>query len=448
MSNKRDPIQYIIDLRPDLKIIGNYSGWRNKIEVECIKCGHKWSPAYSSVCAGHGCPSCARQVPPTKEEFRKRVIETNPYIDLLEDYKGNCKTKVSCKCKICGYVWETLPQYLYKKHPGCPICTSWCIADGFNSFADKRPNLAAMLKNIDDASGVGVCSSKRMTFICPECGEEVVSTPLQVTQRGLPCPRCYDGISYPNKFMYSILSQMDICFIPEKTFKWSKNRRYDFYIPSTNTIIEVHGLQHYEGTRDKRRRSLEQEIENDKLKYNLATSNGISFYIVIDARYSDCDYMASSISNSKLSAYANFSRVDFSLCEKFASTSMVAKCADLWNKGYSIKEVAHSLGLSVATIYKYIKHINASGLSTRKLNGKKLHREKLTKLQSAKVICTTTGIVYDSMTIAAKETGSYQANISRCCMGRRSHAGTDLITQLPLKWEYYKLETTQHESNN
>ena len=49
--------------------------------------------------------------------------------------------------------------------------------------------------------------------------------------------------------MFNLLKFCDIDFIQEKSFDWDVEkykRRYDFYIPSLNTIIELNGKQHYE----------------------------------------------------------------------------------------------------------------------------------------------------------------------------------------------------------
>lgn len=41
--------------------------------------------------------------------------------------------------------------------------------------------------------------------------------------------------------MHSILSQLSIEYISEFNDIWCENRKYDFYIPSLNTIIEMNG---------------------------------------------------------------------------------------------------------------------------------------------------------------------------------------------------------------
>ena len=53
------------------------------------------------------------------------------------------------------------------------------------------------------------------------------------------CPKCGDGISYGEKFMYAVLSYAGYDFETQHVFEWSKGenglkgmKKYDFYIPS------------------------------------------------------------------------------------------------------------------------------------------------------------------------------------------------------------------------
>ena len=72
----------------------------------------------------------------------------------------------------------------------------------------------------------------------------------------------------------------------QKTFDWSQRKRYDFYIEEINTIIVVHGDQHYANSFESiGGKTLEKEIENDALKQRLAIENGMNNDIVRDARY-------------------------------------------------------------------------------------------------------------------------------------------------------------------
>ena len=119
-----------------------------------------------------------------------------------------------------------------------------------------------------------------------------------VFKRKLGCNVCGDGISYPEKFIEKVLIQLNVKHERQYKTNWSQNKRYDFYLPDYNAIIEVHGEQHYRYTG--RGRSLKEEQENDKFKEELALKNGIKHYIVIDCRKSDSQYIKSNLFNSEL----------------------------------------------------------------------------------------------------------------------------------------------------
>ncbi|MEM5599205.1 hypothetical protein AAHB53_28045 [Niallia circulans] len=59
-------------------------------------------------------------------------------------------------------------------------------------------------------------------------------------------PKCSDGFSIPEKFMFNLLDYLQVDFDYQKVFDWSLGKRYDFYIPMLNCIIETHGAQHYQ----------------------------------------------------------------------------------------------------------------------------------------------------------------------------------------------------------
>ena len=62
------------------------------------------------------------------------------------------------------------------------------------------------------------------------------------------CPVCGKKTSYSERFVYSILKQANITFVPQMEFEWLHNRFYDVYLPDYNAIIEIHGEQHYKPT--------------------------------------------------------------------------------------------------------------------------------------------------------------------------------------------------------
>ena len=58
--------------------------------------------------------------------------DINPTIKIIGKYV-NCKTKIKCKCLVCGTVWEATPSNLLK-YRGCPACKRSSIGERIVAF--------------------------------------------------------------------------------------------------------------------------------------------------------------------------------------------------------------------------------------------------------------------------------------------------------------------------
>lgn len=149
------------------------------------------------------------------------------------------------KCEEDGYEFIIALNDL-KKGVGCPVCSKKKIVSGINDFATTHPTLMCYLKNKNDGHENFYGSAKKTIVKCPICGYEKEMSFNALTEKGFSCPLCSDGISFGEKYVSSMLSQINIKYESQKTFEWAENKRYDFYLQEHNMIIEVHGLQHYE----------------------------------------------------------------------------------------------------------------------------------------------------------------------------------------------------------
>ena len=232
--------------------------------------------------------------------------------------------------------------------------------------------------------------------------------------------------------MINILEQLNIEFKLEKKFKWSNNKRYDFYIPSLNCIIETHGEQHYKESfskikSSKKVRTLEEEQENDRIKKELALKNGIEHYIVIDCRKSELEYIKNNILSSKLAKLFDLSNIDWIKVGEFAYGSLVKKACELWNKGIkNTKEIGRKMNLSSYTIVHYLN-------KGRMLNWCNYDAKKA---KYKKIICLTTDEIFNSIKEAQNKYGI--GHISSCCQGKQKSAGKHPVTGESLRWMYYE----------
>ena len=154
----------------------------------------------------------------------------------------------------------------YKKTPfdfvrggRCPVCSRYSVVCGINDVATTHPDLVKYFKDSLDATKYAIHSKQYVWLICPYCGYEKYISIVSGISHGFSCPRCGDGRSFPNKFITSLLVQLQtkryFDFKPEKIFEWSKNlfntksyRQYDFYVVDGDReiIIEAHGRQHFD----------------------------------------------------------------------------------------------------------------------------------------------------------------------------------------------------------
>jgi len=202
------------------------------------------------------------------------------------------------------------------------------------------------------------CHSKHMVLLkCPICGH-IKSMPIdQFTSHGFACPFCSDGVSYPNKFVRNLFKQLGESFECEAKFEWLPNRLYDLYFYQRNTIVEIHGSQHYQGKPNFHLISNRKDWEIDIEKRKYALDNGIVNYIEIDCSKSNLEYIKHSIMHSELPQLFNFSEIDidWQQCVMAAESSLVKEVWDLWNAGLTNGEILSRVKISKTTLRDYVR---------------------------------------------------------------------------------------------
>lgn len=236
-----------------------------------------------------------------------------------------------------------------------------CLFVKNNTVINNRPDLITYLVNPEDAK-LCVYSNKIVECKCPICGTKKKMTLNTLSTHGLRCQKCKDGISYPEKFILSLLNQLNIEYVyqlSKKDFTWCSKYFYDFYIPSINCIIETHGMQHYNGGfHTYGGKTKEQEQKNDEMKQYIALKNGIDNYISLDCRKSNIEFIKRSVINSELPTILNFheDQIDWHKCGIDATSSITFKICKFYNeKSEKIQDISDHFKLCGATINKYLK---------------------------------------------------------------------------------------------
>lgn len=222
-----------------------------------------------------------------------------------------------CDCGNKGSISSSNLKYGTSKSCGClesELTTQRNIETKtyLGSLEENFPELAELLEDKTEGE-ISIGSNRKVKAMCPKCGNTRTYSVKCLVKNGFSCSNCSSKVSYPNRFIYKFLKQLDVEFETEKIFDWAKNKRYDFYISKYNMIIEAHGLQHYS---DCVWTKADEQTENDKHKENIATLNDIEQYIQLDCRFSNLKYIKDSIINSELSKIFNINNIDWYKIDK------------------------------------------------------------------------------------------------------------------------------------
>jgi ribosomal protein S27E len=384
--------------------------------------------------------------------FEQWCIDNNKQNILnLWDYELN-------SCKPNEITYGTKNKYYFK----CPNrlhkselktikeCREIIKCSECNSISFIYPHLVKYFVNKNEAIKYKPHSNKFVLTKCPDCGYEKNRMIRNLVRRNFSCPKCGDGISYPEKFMFNLLEQLNIKFERQKKFDWSENKRYDFYLPDYNCIIETHGIQHYEDT--KIGTSLKEIQENDIFKEELANKNDINNYIIINCKESNLNFIRSNILSSKLPLILNvknIDNIDWLKCNEYAISNMVKKVCDLWNDGLNKNQISNELKIGKTAINNYLNR--GYELDWCNYNSKNISMENLKSMAEnnrKKIICINNKQVFNSVKEASKFYNIKYNHFFDYFRNKSYYAGKHPETNEKLKWMYYEDYLKQQVGDN
>jgi len=226
---------------------------------------------------GRGCPPCGyprradSKRRSTEDMVRRfRLIHSDKYSYekmVWVDYK----TEITVTCPNHG----DFPQdpRNHNQGKGCPSCkTEKLIEERTFTKEDFISKAVEIHGEIYDYSLVNYVNSQtKILIICKKHGSfpQLPNNHL----RGNGCPKCY------HKSEGRIARFLHLNFITHRHFK-IQNRRFDFYLPDFDLIIERDGEQHYHGfhllSDGKKLESLEKNHQIDIEKTALAKQEGLT----------------------------------------------------------------------------------------------------------------------------------------------------------------------------
>lgn len=362
----------------------------------------------------------------TNEEFQEelRQLREKGHDVYTDDvYTGN-KVKMDFYCSK-GHHWPSNPNRVFSGKQYCPICLNRRILVGYNDLWTTNKEIAMLLQDPQVGYEHTYGSKYKTNFICPFCGNVIFKSIKTVYYRGLGCQRCGDTISYPNKFMRALLSQLDIQNVEyEYSPSWLRPYFYDNYceINGYQIVIEADGgVGHgYKTFGSNETDTL--GIERDRIKDEMAQEHKIRV-IRIDCNYQDTNkyqYIKQNILNSELANIVDLSCVDWDKCHAEALSSLVYKSAEMYNDGYGVGNISRKIGYNSGTVSTWLKQAAQIGLCTyskedARRRGRKILYRAVNQYTEDKDFVKS----YQSLSVASSETGIKASSIAKCCDKRK-----------------------------
>lgn len=268
-----------------------------------------------------------------------------------------------------------------------------------------------------------------------------------ISKYGVTCPRCDDGYSYPNKFIYNSLLQIEnqLDFLDrEYRPDWCKYKYkdkncygiYDIYFEKNNKkfVIEMdgglgHGNRSYTNSKTNR----DELIFRDKEKDRLASEHNIKV-IRIDCNYETNDryqFILNNILKSELSNILDLSKVNFNQSNTQSQQSLFIKAVELWNLGENISQIKSELHIHESTVTSYLKSALKYNMCDYSV------KESRRRSYSNAVVCITTGKGFKAIVDGAKYYNIDPGDISKCC--RRTSTFGGWYNGQKMIWMYKKI---------
>lgn len=442
-------------IHPNYKLLSRYTGAHSPIEILCDK-KHIWKVKASTSlrCNCGECHKLFKYNQKTTDILKKELVENNIKASPLEEYKG-ARTKIWFQCLECkDHKFQSTPDNLLNKTKRCPLCANQiggenhrkAITNINNLFSTVHPEYVEYLVDKSLASKYSYGSHKKAEWICNDCNNSFTQTFKEISARGIICPYCSKWKSYPNNFMKNILNQLEIDYISEYSPEWIKPKRYDFYIPKLNIIIEMDGAFHFI-ERQKSNLTLDEVKSMDNYKESIALQHGIKV-IRIDCNYYGLSkrqsYISKNILTSELSQLINLNDIDFDEANVYASAPSFKRICELWDNGnHDLNDIALQLDIDYSTVLRCLKYGEEIGVCQYVFEEQKeKHRKISAKIgedSGQPVLCNETNEIFSSI---AKASRFYNCNLYKYFYKEQKYCGT---TSDGTKLTWIKLSKQQYE---
>ena len=230
----------------------NYKGMshKHKIEIICPK-GHYQEVTFEAFrkrkANGQFCLNkCFECYNLSKIELVKKRADELGYTLLSTQYTGVDEELEFICCE--GHYWKTTYDRFVRIKVKCLTCNNKLLANNQKlPFEEVEDRINIEGYELQSKKEEYENTSSLLLIKCPK-GHIYKCSLDNFHGKGHRCPICNENPSKGEKKIESFLSENDVKFVKQKTFKDCKYinvLRFDFYLPEHNLIIEFDGRQHY-----------------------------------------------------------------------------------------------------------------------------------------------------------------------------------------------------------
>lgn len=231
----------------------------------------------------------------------------------------------------------------------------------------------------------------------------------------------FKSIRYPERFISEFLKCAGINFVHQVSkeyLTWCNKYKYDFYIPEHNMIIETHGEQHYRDNTNFKM-SLKEVQENDRLKENLAKLNGVKYYIVVDCRMSEFEYIKQNVLSSNIIKILDILNVDWREIANNLLVDLDDEICKYWNnkeEWETAKNISEKMNLSYKIVKRSLEKLSSLGLCD--YSPKEDHKKSLFK-KGQSTQSKPIEVYKDGLFLGVFESATYIDNNSMSIFGEK-----------------------------
>lgn len=268
----------------EYEVLGKYVNSSTKILMKhhnknCSN--HIYSVTPNDFLTGYRCPKCGGTDRLTNEQFVNMLNAKlgNEYAPM-EEYV-NLQTKIRMRHNLCGNTWLVKPGNILYANTKCPYCCGRNLFRNTDSFKQEIRDLYGdEYQLLSDFKNV----KTKVKMLHGVCNNVFHVSPNHFL-RGSGRPECSKS-----KGEKEIKSWLDNQYIKHETQKefddltgcGNGKLSYDFYVPSSNLLIEYQGEQHekYIKGLHKSKRDFYIQLEHDKRKRKYAQNNNINLLVI------------------------------------------------------------------------------------------------------------------------------------------------------------------------